>query len=98
MPGGHEEVKIGRGWGGEVSGCTGRMRMGQGVAREERASETEASRIRFLISLLKASFFSFFFFFSEKTKTRKSKMSCRKQKQNDAADWSPGRRGGWLHG
>ena len=28
--GGHEEVKTGSGWGG-----TGRMRMGQGVARED---------------------------------------------------------------
>lgn len=31
MPGGHEEVKTGRGRGG-----TGRMRTGQGVAREDR--------------------------------------------------------------
>lgn len=41
MPGGHEEVKTGRGW-----GCTGRMRMGQGVAREDRGRQTERERRR----------------------------------------------------
>lgn len=39
MPGGHEEVNSGRGWGG-----TGRMRMGQGVAREDGARQIPEQR------------------------------------------------------
>lgn len=46
MPGGHEEVKTGKG-----GGCTGRMRMGQGVAREDRVGEIQME-CSSLISLL----------------------------------------------
>lgn len=42
MPGGHEEVKTGSGWGG-----TGRMRMGQGVARED-SSERHSGGMKYV--------------------------------------------------